>query len=73
MALALTSIRLPRTNPVSLGAVARFVALVIETRRQRRALANLDANACRDLGLTHEQIKLELARPVWDVPQNWLR
>ena len=70
MAFALTSIGAPTSRRISL---ARFIALAFETKRQRRALANLDANTRHDLGLSQEQINVELARPVWDVPQSWLR
>lgn len=40
-------------------------------RQQRRALARLDANQLRDIGLTAEAAQNEAKRPVWDVPQNW--
>lgn len=41
--------------------------------RQRRALAQLDANALKDIGVTQREANLEASKPVWDVPQHWLR
>lgn len=41
--------------------------------RSRQALADLDARALADIGVTAEQARHEGARPVWDVPANWLK
>lgn len=41
--------------------------------RQRRRLARLDDAALRDLGLTREEALREARRPVWDVPDHWMR
>lgn len=35
--------------------------------RQRRALAALDADQLRDLGLTREMAQTEASRPFWDI------
>jgi uncharacterized protein YjiS (DUF1127 family) len=53
--------------------VFTFIAAALEARRQRRALANLDAHMRRDLGLDPDDIRREADRPIWDVPQSWLR
>ena len=39
--------------------------------RQRRALANLDEAALRDIGVTRAEAQAEASRPVWDVPETW--
>ena len=62
---ALTSIR-----PLSLiGAAFSLLAL----SRSRQALADLDARALEDIGLTPHDARREASRPVWDVPANWLK
>lgn len=43
------------------------------TRRQRSALADLDAHALRDIGLTEAEARREARRPFWDVPDHWTR
>ena len=48
-----------------------FIAAALEARRQRRALANLDAHIQRDLGLDTRDILREADRPIWDVPKSW--
>ena len=47
--------------------------LGLEARAQRKALAALDTAALADIGLTRVQAETEAARPIWDVPANWLR
>ena len=49
------------------------IRAALSTRRQRRALGNLDDSALFDLGLTRAQVEKEAARPVWDVPAGWRR
>ncbi|MFT6022826.1 MAG: hypothetical protein ACI9PY_000937 [Ascidiaceihabitans sp.] len=39
--------------------------------RSRRALAALDANALRDIGVSYKEAQTEANRVAWDVPQNW--
>ncbi len=41
--------------------------------RQRRALSRLDKSALNDIGLTQREADQEACKPVWDVPQHWLR
>jgi len=41
--------------------------------RQRRALARLDAEQLNDLGLSRQDAMDEAQRPVWDVPNHWVR
>jgi uncharacterized protein YjiS (DUF1127 family) len=47
--------------------------LALAAWRQRRALADLPAERLEDLGLTEDDVRREAARPMWDVPQHWLR
>lgn len=48
-----------------------WVATIVETRRERIALSQLDANRLDDLGLTRAQADREANRPIWDVPSHW--
>lgn len=52
-----------------IGATFSLLALA----RSRQALADLDARALEDIGVSHGQARLEAARPLWDVPSNWLK
>ena len=65
-ALSRDAIRLHR--PVLLA--ARFSSL-LSLRRQRKRLAELDASALADIGLTRDQAQSEANRPIWDVPATW--
>jgi len=42
-------------------------------RRQRIHLSSLDESALNDIGVTPEEARAEARRPVWDVPQHWLK
>ncbi len=46
---------------------------VNETWRQRKALAELDDDRLKDLGLTRTEAKNEANRPIWDAPSTWKR
>ncbi|WP_135501832.1 DUF1127 domain-containing protein [Roseovarius aestuariivivens] len=39
--------------------------------RQRRALAVLDTERLRDIGVTRAQALQEAHRPIWDIPEHW--
>lgn len=49
------------------------LADMAELRRQRRALARLDANQLADIGVTVHEVETEIARPVWDAPVHWFK
>jgi len=66
MTAALRTTALPRSRRAARGPLAW-----VETWRQRRALARLDAAALRDIGLTEGEALAEQLRPVWDVPATW--
>lgn len=53
--------------------VFTLISAGVAVWRQRRALARLDADARRDLGLSVADIHLESTRPAWNIPANWLR
>ena len=61
-----------RSIPGPAGIVARLLAL-LALRRERRALAALEAYRLADLGLTEELARTEAARPLWDAPSHWRR
>ncbi|MCK0142696.1 DUF1127 domain-containing protein [Aliiroseovarius sp. F20344] len=48
-----------------------WVANMLETRRERQALAELDAYRLEDIGLTEAEAHREATRPLWDVPAHW--
>ncbi|WJY21621.1 DUF1127 domain-containing protein [Fontisubflavum oceani] len=60
-----------RALPARQAGLFQLISTAFAVWRQRRALAALDANARRDLGLSNEEISIETARPIWDVPQTW--
>ncbi len=41
--------------------------------RERRALAQLNADQLRDIGISAHDAEAEARRPVWDAPDMWLR
>jgi uncharacterized protein YjiS (DUF1127 family) len=54
-----------RLNAGTLGAFASVIVGWFERSRQRRALATLDDQLLRDIGLTRPQAQTEAARPFW--------
>lgn len=58
-------------NPLRLSALLSHLNTMRATRRQRLALARLDAAALDDIGVTAQQAKAESRRPVWDVTPSW--
>jgi uncharacterized protein YjiS (DUF1127 family) len=41
--------------------------------RTRRALAQLDADALKDIGLSREDARREADKLFWDVPVTWIQ
>ena len=41
--------------------------------RQRRALADMSDHMLDDLGISRADALAEAAKPMWDVPQHWLK
>ncbi|MEM6306736.1 MAG: DUF1127 domain-containing protein [Pseudomonadota bacterium] len=48
--------------------VIKTILFAMETYKQRRALAALDADRLADLGLTQAQAQAEYNRLLWDLP-----
>lgn len=46
---------------------------MFDVRRTRIDLARLSDDQLHDIGLTRDEVRAELDRPVWDVPLNWRR
>jgi uncharacterized protein YjiS (DUF1127 family) len=66
------------THPARAAALrpsgARFsLTRLFALHRSRRALADLDGTRLDDIGISADRARAEAARPIWDVPQNWLR
>ena len=60
-----------RRDWLSVRRVARRLAGWMELRRQRRALARLDAHLLDDVGLPADTAGHEARRPFWDAPRHW--
>ena len=63
------------TKPSRAGRMSplAWMTCALQTRRERRALAKLDARGLADIGLDRSQAAREAARPVWDVPCHWVK
>jgi uncharacterized protein YjiS (DUF1127 family) len=48
----------------------RRLRLALAIRRERLALAKLDARALRDIGLSPDDAMAEAHRPLWEVPRG---
>ncbi|MBN2905196.1 MAG: DUF1127 domain-containing protein [Rhodobacteraceae bacterium] len=57
----------------STAGLVQRILLGLGAAEQRRRLAQLDDTQLRDIGVTREDARTEANRPVWDVPQSWLR
>jgi uncharacterized protein YjiS (DUF1127 family) len=68
---ALTALPVLRFGaPLSLlGSLNRLIQL----HAGRQALARLEGHLLSDVGLDRDQAVAEARRPIWDVPQTWLR
>lgn len=65
MRISLPHARLPYLN------LRRVLIRAGQLRRSRSALAQLDAHALRDIGLSGQDAQNEARRPVWDAPEFW--
>ncbi len=48
-----------------LHAVLSLLQVWSDRRYQRKQLAKLDTHMLKDMGLTHEQVAAEIAKPFW--------
>lgn len=53
--------------------VMSVISAIFATWRQRQALGQLDTHLRRDVGLSQSDIAEETRRPIWDVPNHWLK
>ena len=53
--------------------VFRFLNSLLAVWRSRQALSQLDASRLEDVGLSDADVRRELEKPIWDVPQGWRR
>jgi len=59
---------IPRRDATTLF---RYLLCRASLMRQRRALAQLDAERLDDIGLSADAARKEAARPIWDAPAYW--
>lgn len=69
---------LAETTRIALGrrrraSLVTLLTAVLATARQRRQLAEMDADRLNDLGLTPTEALTEAVKPFWDVPNHWLK
>ena len=56
----------------SISKFFRKVINRIQMQQSRHKLAQLDAKALRDIGLSPADANREAQRPIWDAPDHWL-
>lgn len=61
-----SSLKLPTLEALKSNAQKRLAVW-----RSRRALAQLDARALEDIGVSAAQARAESRLGIWDVPANW--
>ncbi|MBM7066674.1 DUF1127 domain-containing protein [Actibacterium sp. 188UL27-1] len=66
-------IRPRRHRGFSLISIFRTIYGAYQTQRERHRLKDLDPHMLNDIGLTSEDVRSELNRPIWDVPAHWMR
>ncbi|PWE33742.1 hypothetical protein DDZ14_03500 [Maritimibacter sp. 55A14] len=65
-----TAVNPGRVRRISLpGLILR----VFRQHRERRKLARLDDHMLDDIGVNRAEALREARRPIWDVPENWLK
>ncbi|MEP1355263.1 MAG: DUF1127 domain-containing protein [Tateyamaria sp.] len=70
--MALTDFNHAKASFRTHSAAKRFsLTTLLSVWRSRRALAQLDANALADIGVSAKSAHKEAAKPIWDVPANW--
>jgi len=63
----------PARATISRRAPRFSVLALLGLARQRQHLSQLDDTILRDIGVTRAEADREAGRPIWDVPQHWLR
>ena len=52
---------------------AQQIRKLFRLHQQRNSLSLLSDRMLRDIGVSREEALRESRRPVWDLPQHWLR
>lgn len=60
-------------GPFPRPSLGKRILTILSVRRSRQDLSHLSDEQLRDIGLTRDQVADEIARPIWDVPNNWRR
>lgn len=47
------------------------ILTMFDVRKARIDLSRLSDDQLRDIGLTREDVRAELEKPLWDVPTHW--
>ncbi|MGA9411066.1 MAG: DUF1127 domain-containing protein [Roseobacter sp.] len=61
----------PALKPMTLASLLANTQKRLSVWRSRRALAELDARALEDIGVSPAQAHAEARLSIWDVPANW--
>ncbi|MFL4472039.1 DUF1127 domain-containing protein [Tateyamaria armeniaca] len=70
--MALTDFTNGHTRIDTRPATPRFSLMtMLSVWRSRRALAQLDAHALEDIGISAKRAQAEASKPIWDVPATW--
>ena len=72
MAISLSSTRFAPQFQFSISKFLSNVFRRIRMQHSRQRLAQLDARALRDIGLSPAQANREAEKPIWDAPDHWL-
>ena len=54
-----------------MAGLPRLLRQMAALHRQRSALARMDSDGLRDIGLSPDAAQSEAARPAWDIPCAW--
>ena len=70
--MALTDFNHAKASFCTRPAAQRFsLTTLLSVWRSRRALAQLDAHALADIGVSAKSAHTEAGKPIWDVPATW--
>ena len=70
--MALTDFNQAKVRFGTRPAAPRFsLTTLLSVWRSRRTLAQLDAHALADIGVSAKSAHKEAVKPIWDVPANW--
>lgn len=73
MAHSIKTTSFRRHSRISIAAVLRRALNLLDLQRSRRALARLDKDALRDIGISKAEADKEAQKPFWDAPEHWIK